>query len=51
MQAVAEGVETAAQCRFLRLSRCDAIQGYYFSKPVPASEFEAMLRSGQRLAS
>jgi diguanylate cyclase (GGDEF)-like protein/PAS domain S-box-containing protein len=49
MSAVAEGVETADQCRFLQLNRCDAIQGYFFSKPVPASELEAMLARGARL--
>ena len=31
MTVVAEGVETAEQCRFLRLNRCDAMQGYFFS--------------------
>jgi diguanylate cyclase (GGDEF)-like protein/PAS domain S-box-containing protein len=49
MTAVAEGVETADQYTFLRLNRCDAIQGYLFSKPVPAADLEAMLRSGKSL--
>ena len=49
MTAVAEGVETEAQCRFLRLNRCDAMQGYFFSKPVPAAEMTAMLKSGKAL--
>jgi diguanylate cyclase (GGDEF)-like protein len=49
MKAVAEGVETEAQCGFLRLNRCDMIQGYLFSKPVPAAEFDAMLRADRRL--
>jgi diguanylate cyclase (GGDEF)-like protein/PAS domain S-box-containing protein len=49
MTAVAEGVETETQLRLLRLNRCDEIQGYYFSKPVPGAEIEAMLRGGKRL--
>jgi diguanylate cyclase (GGDEF)-like protein/PAS domain S-box-containing protein len=48
-KVVAEGVETHEACRFLRLNRCDEIQGYFFSKPVPAAEMEAMLRAGKRL--
>ena len=49
MSAVAEGVETVEQCRFLRQNHCDEIQGYLFSKPVAAHEFEALLQSGQLL--
>ena len=49
MTAVAEGVETEAQCRFLRLNRCDAMQGHFFSKPVPAAEMAAMLKSARTL--
>ena len=37
---VAEGVETEKQLTLLRDARCDLIQGYYFSKPLPAKEFE-----------
>jgi diguanylate cyclase (GGDEF)-like protein/PAS domain S-box-containing protein len=44
MHTIAEGVETAGQLAFLRLQGCDEVQGYYFSKPLPAPEFEAYLR-------
>ncbi len=43
LEVVAEGVETDAQLRFLHLLRCDEWQGYLFSKPVPAAEFERLL--------
>ena len=46
MKAVIEGVEEAAQVDILRKLKCDAIQGYYYSKPVPQAEFEAMLKEG-----
>lgn len=49
-KVIAEGVETARHCDFLREHGCNEIQGYYFSRPVPAPEFEAMLREGRRLA-
>ena len=37
-KVVAEGIETEAQYRFLRESGCDYGQGYYFSRPLPASD-------------
>ncbi len=43
LKVVAEGVETEDQARLLRLLKCDAMQGYLFSKPVPADQIEAML--------
>ena len=40
---IAEGVETEEQLRTLRLLGCDIVQGYYFSKPVTAKDFEAFI--------
>ena len=40
MQIVAEGIETREQVDFLASLDCDLIQGFYFSKPLPVSEFE-----------
>ena len=41
---IAEGVETEEQMQTLRSIGCDIVQGYYFSKPVPASELESFLK-------
>lgn len=43
MKIVAEGVEIREQVDFLREQGCDYIQGYYYSKPLPAATVEAML--------
>lgn len=40
---VAEGVETLAQAELLRAWGCDEVQGYYFSRPVPAAALEALM--------
>ena len=40
---IAEGVETEEQMLALKKMGCDIVQGYYFSKPVPAEEFERFL--------
>ena len=49
LQVVAEGVETAEQLAFLRGHGCDQIQGYYFSRPLAATDLEALLRAKKRL--
>ena len=43
MGVVAEGVENINQLRFLQDHNCDVVQGYYFAKPLPPEEFEALL--------
>lgn len=49
MDVVAEGVETAEELVILRKHRCDKMQGYFFSRPVPVPALEALLRSGKTL--
>lgn len=46
MEVIAEGVETQAQCEFLKGAGCLRYQGYLFGKPVPLEQFEASLRQG-----
>ncbi|MEC5161327.1 EAL domain-containing protein [Janthinobacterium sp. CG_S6] len=47
---IAEGVETEAQLAYLRRHRCDQIQGYYFSPPLPVAQLEALLSKDTLLA-
>jgi len=51
LRVLAEGVETREQLAVLRQQGCDEIQGYYFSRPVPADEIADMLREGRTLQS
>ncbi|MBL8574969.1 MAG: bifunctional diguanylate cyclase/phosphodiesterase [Hyphomicrobiaceae bacterium] len=52
MKVTAEGIETAGQHRFAQAVGCHSIQGFYFSKPVPAEEIDRWLAEGvpQKLA-
>jgi len=43
LKVVAEGVETEQQAQLLRVLRCDQVQGYLFSPPMPADEIETLL--------
>jgi EAL domain-containing protein (putative c-di-GMP-specific phosphodiesterase class I) len=51
LKVIAEGVETGEQLAFLRSRRCDEIQGYLFSRPVPAEAFAKLLHEGRNLYS
>ncbi len=42
MKVIAEGVELEEQCKYLKAIGCDLYQGYYFSKPIKADDFEAL---------
>jgi len=45
LQTIAEGVETAGQIEYLRKEGCDELQGYHYSKPLTAEEFETYRRN------
>ena len=47
MQVIAEGVETRAQMAYLRRNRCDEIQGFHFSRALPASQLAALVRKNR----
>jgi len=47
---IAKGVETEEQMNYLRRRHCEAMQGFLFSRPVPADALAALLQSGRRLA-
>jgi len=49
LNVIAEGVETTAQLDRLRNKGCNEMQGYLFSRPVPAAEMTQLLRSGEKL--
>lgn len=49
LTTVAEGVETPGQMEYLMRHKCDVVQGYFFSKPLPAARFLMLLKSGQSL--
>jgi len=49
LKVVAEGVESAEQLGYLKKNHCDQMQGYLFSKPLPAREFAEVLGKNKKL--
>ena len=49
IKVIAEGVETKEQLDCLIKEGCDEIQGYYFSKPLPADQIKKMIMEKKRL--
>ena len=43
-KVVAEGVETSQETSILKALNCDYVQGYLYARPLPADEFEALLK-------
>jgi len=50
MQTIAEGVETIEQFNFLRENGCNEVQGFYYSKPLPAEKFELFVRNAMAIS-
>ncbi|HEY5611734.1 MAG TPA: EAL domain-containing protein [Thermoanaerobaculia bacterium] len=48
LKVVAEGVENAGQVAFLQDRKCDSIQGFFFSRPLPVAEFERYILDNPR---
>lgn len=48
LEIVAEGVETWEQLNFLKEQQCQKVQGFLFGKPLPAEEFECLMREARR---
>ncbi|RJG04066.1 EAL domain-containing protein [Noviherbaspirillum sedimenti] len=49
LKVLAEGVDSAQACEFLRELGCDQIQGYYFGKPMPAEQFALLLKKSAQV--
>ncbi|WP_019535384.1 EAL domain-containing protein [Paenibacillus ginsengihumi] len=50
MKSLAEGVETKEQLEFLIAQGCDEIQGFVFSRPMPAADFEQLMKENRQLS-
>ena len=50
LKVIAEGIESEGQLGYLRDHGCDEMQGFYFSKPLTADDFERLLREDRKLA-
>jgi diguanylate cyclase (GGDEF)-like protein/PAS domain S-box-containing protein len=51
IKVIAKGVETEAQCEFMRSNMCDEIQGYFFSRPLARADIALLLREDRCLPS
>jgi EAL domain-containing protein (putative c-di-GMP-specific phosphodiesterase class I) len=49
LDVIAEGVETEAELAFLRQHNCNSMQGFLFSRPLPAAKFEEFLLTNKCL--
>lgn len=49
LKTIAEGVETAQQIHYLKEQGCDEIQGYYYSEPLLAEEFEQFIKNNTKV--
>ena len=50
LEVIAEGVETEGQVALLKAKECDEVQGYFYGKPMSASEFELLLQRDQTVS-
>jgi len=48
LSVVAEGIETEEQFSFIDKRKCEEVQGYLFSKPLPFDEFEAYVKKNKK---
>ena len=49
LSVIAEGVENKVELMRLQNMGCDLVQGYYFSRPLPAAEYEELIRKSMSL--
>ena len=45
LKTICEGVETKEQRDFLKAAGCDMVQGFFYARPMPCADFEALLDS------